>query len=883
MKKLLSVCLLFILTLSIVGCKIEKFELEISGDNTLEVGCSMKLDTNYEGEEDIIWTSTNNEVATVLNGVVIGISKGEVTITAQVEKYESTFNVAVTNPIVEITIIGVNELTIGDEYLFEYSLSKDVEEEVVWSIDNDEILNISEDGVVTAVGIGKANVIATVYDAISIFEVTVSKVDFNIYITGPNKMNVNEEVQLTVSTVPSDIDEKYQFTSSDDEIATVDENGKVVALSSGLVTITVTCVSDNTIKSSIDIEIIEVIPDGISLVGDTEIQAGEHSFLEVNVTGNVSKEVTWSSSNEQVALCYMGIVLGITPGTVVITATSTVDNNIKATIEINVAKYEAKQASQEDLKRVNDIINNMSLSQKIGQMFVVGFSGTSMPSALSNAINTYNFGNVIYMGYNVTSPKTLTALSNSIQEKMVSSNGVPGFITTDQEGGRVARLVDGGTRFVSQMAMAATNNYNNTYLEGKAVAKELKSYGINMNFAPVLDVNNNPNNPVIGPRSYSDNPVIVSLYGNNLINGFKEENLMGSAKHFPGHGNTSVDSHYGLPIITSSKEELYKTELAPFISSIANDIDSIMTTHIIFSAIDNEYPATLSKKVLTGLLREELGYQGLILTDGMGMDAIKKYFGTPEETAILAVEAGVDVIMYTSIDDPIKCHNALMSAVKNNQITEERINESVRRILLKKLDNGLLDNYITTDSSRAELLADNQILNEQFAKESLTLAKGEFEGLDKTKSTLIVSPTTTQSLGSGLASNSFACYASKYLLQKGFTTCDYKVVGTNMSSSESNDLLNVVNNYEQVVIAMSNVKTSSYTRSAATINSILKEHNNVVIIALDMPYDIMAYQNVETYICVYGYQQVTVDALAKYLNGEFEATGKSPVDEEIYK
>lgn len=883
MKKILSLFLLFILTISITGCDLVGFRLKITGEETLEVGCSTKLETNYEGQEDIIWASSNNDIATVLNGVVIGHKKGEVTITAKVEKYQSTFDISITNPIVEITIIGSNELTVGDEYLFEYTLSKEVSEEVVWSTDNEEVLNVDEDGIVTAVGVGEANVVARLYDAISTFKVNVSKASFNVYITGPNKMNVSDEVELVISTIPSDIEEEFQFTSSNDEVASVDENGKVTALTSGFVTITVTCVGDSTITSSIDIEIVEVIPDGITLVGDTEIQSGEHSYIEVNITGNVSKEVIWSSSDEQVALCYMGIVLGVKPGTVTITATSTVDSSIKATIDITVNKYQAKQASQEDLNRVNIILNNMTLSEKVGQMFVVGFSGTSMPSNLSDAIGTYHFGNVIYMGHNVSSPKTLTALSNSIQEKMVSSNGVPAFIATDQEGGRVARLVDGGTRFISQMAMAATNDYNNTYLQGIAVAKELKSYGINMNFAPVLDVNNNPANPVIGPRSYSDNPVIASLYGNELIKGFKEANLMGCAKHFPGHGNTSVDSHYGLPTITSSKEELYKIELAPFISSIANDIDSIMTTHIIFSAIDSEYPATLSKKVLTGLLRQELGYDGLIVTDGMEMDAIKKYFGTTEQTSVLAVEAGVDIVMYTSLNEPMKAHTAIMNAVQNNEISEARINESVRRILLKKLDSGLLDNYITTDTNRATLLAENQILNEQFAKESLTLAKGEFSGLDKNKSTLIVSPTTTQNLGSGLASNSFACYASNYLLKKGFTNCDYKVVGTNMSQTESNDLINSVSNYEQVVIAMSNVKTSSYTKSSQTINTILKQHDNVVIIALDTPYDILAYQNVKTYVCVYGYQQVTVDALAKYLNGEFEATGKSPVDGSIYK
>mgnify|MGYP003298562243 CR=1 FL=1 len=156
------------------------------------------------------------------------------------------------------------------------------------------------------------------------------------------------------------------------------------------------------------------------------------------------------------------------------------------------------------------------------------------------------------MAYNVTNPNTLSKMSDDIQNKMLKENNVPGFITIDQEGGRVIRLTNGGTHFISNMALAATNDINNGYLEGQAIGKELRNYGINCDFAPVLDVNNNPENPIIGIRSYSDNPVLVSLFGNKMIDGLQEANVMACSKHFPGHGNTSVDSHYGLPKITSS-------------------------------------------------------------------------------------------------------------------------------------------------------------------------------------------------------------------------------------------------------------------------------------------------------------------------------------------
>jgi beta-N-acetylhexosaminidase len=348
---------------------------------------------------------------------------------------------------------------------------------------------------------------------------------------------------------------------------------------------------------------------------------------------------------------------------------------------------------------------------------------------------------------------------------------------------------------------------------------------------------------------------------------------MGCSKHFPGHGNTSVDSHYGLPTITTNKEDLYKTELAPFISAISNGIDSIMTTHIIFSAIDSKYPATLSEKVLTNLLREELGYDGLIITDGMEMGAVTNNFGGYDKTAVLAIKAGVDMLLYTSNNNPRTAHSALVQAVNNNEISIERINDSVRRILLKKLKYGLLDNYRALDQDISGLLAENEKLNLNFAMQSLTKVKGDFTSLDKNKSTLIISPSTSNDLGMSLESNSFANYASVYLKEKGHKKVDYVEIEKNISSSKASSILEMAKQYDQIVVAMSNTKTSSYSNSINFVNNLYKLNNDIVVVALDSPYDIIAYQNVNNYICVYGYQKATVIALTKYLNGEFEAKG----------
>ena len=878
MKKLALFLLVFCFIFLFLGCN-EK--LEISGSNTLELGCSQKLEININKKE-ICWSSSDDSIASVVDGLVIANSLGTVTIYATLGDEKASFEIEVVPTIFDVIITGYNNIFVGETYKFEYQLSKEVDASVTWSVSNDDVISVDQEGNVKGLKPGTAEVILNILNKEERFEVEVK--DFGIALLEINKLKIGTTFQTEVITSPADINAEFVFKSSNVNVATIDENGLITAVGSGKTIISCTNKNFSSQKVMFSLEVVDYEPIYVSIKGNNNIIAGEHSILDFNVTGSGSKELKWESSDTSVAICYQGIVLGLKSGKTTIKATSVEDKTATATIEITVEKYQAEEVNKEDLEKVNGILNKMTLSQKVGQMFVVGFNGTSMPNNLVEAIEEYNFGNVIYMGYNVTSPSTLTKLSNDIQNVMVSKNSVPAFISTDQEGGRVARLTNGGTHFISQMAMAATNDYNNTYLEALATGKELLSYGINTDFAPVLDVNNNPNNPIIGIRSYADNPAIVALYGNNAINGFKEANVLCSSKHFPGHGNTSVDSHSGLPVITSTINELYSIELAPFISSITNGIDAIMTTHIIFQAIDKEYPATLSQKVLTDLLRDELGYDGLIITDGMEMDAVAKYYGSYAEVAVLAVKAGVDILTYTSLSNPQKAHQGIMQAIKNGEITEDRINESVRRILLTKLQYGILDNYITEDTDRTEMLAEHDELNLKFAMDSLTLVKGDFKGLDKTKSTLIVSPTLSESLGGNLTDNSFANYAAKYLKEQGHSKVDYRTVKTNMSTSQVESILAEASNYDQIVIALSNVKTSSYKNSANFVKDLVKKHNNVIVIALDTPYDYLSYgTGVNNYICIYGYQKISTIALTKYLNGEFEAKGVLPIDKQLYE
>lgn len=881
MKKTLIIIILNFFIFLASSCV--TYSISIDGERKVEVGCSIDLDVEYDGPYNIEWETSNDKIATVINGKVIAKKEGEVTITAKAGTVKTSINITVIPLVYTITIIGTPSMKVGETYKFKYETSKDVSFDVIWSSTNTNVIDVDSEGNVQAKSKGEASIVVLIGEVRETYNVVVTEEKvFNINVTSPSSIESGKSFTLE-PTINENEDVTFMYKSLNETIAVVDSNGVVTGIKSGTANIEIYLLEHPKSKVTITITITDNIPNEIILSGKTNITMGEHSNISVEFIGNGSKEIVWSSSNTSVASIYHGIILGLQCGTTTITAKSILDDKIYGTIEIIVNEFINDEVDKEKMNRVNNIINNMTLSQKIGQMFVVGFNGTTMSSTLSNAISNYNFGNVIYMAYNVSSPSTLTSMSNKIQTKMVESNSVPAFISTDQEGGRVARLTNGGTHFISQMAMAATNNPHDAYLEGAAVGKELRSYGINLDFAPVLDVNNNPDNPIIGIRSYSDNPLLASLYGNNFINGLHEEGVLACPKHFPGHGNTAVDSHYGLPVITSSMDELYQVELAPFISAIQNGVDTIMTTHIIFNAIDTVYPATLSEKVLTGLLRNTLHYNGVIVTDGMGMDAIDKYFGSPDITSVLAVKAGVDILTYTSINEPIIAHKALMNSVKTGEIDEERINESVRRILLAKLEKGILDNFITSDMDRSKMLEEHESLNIGFAKNSITQLKGEFYGLNKNKSTLIISPTTTYNLGTNLASNSFGCYAANYLKMQGHTNVDYKNVDKNISSNDSSSIINAINNYDQIVVAFSNVKTSNYTRTVSFVNTILSKHNNVIVIALDTPYDALTYNNINNYICVYGYQKATVVALTQYLNGEFTAKGKSPIDENIFE
>ncbi|MEO7720111.1 MAG: beta-N-acetylhexosaminidase [Capsulimonas sp.] len=339
-----------------------------------------------------------------------------------------------------------------------------------------------------------------------------------------------------------------------------------------------------------------------------------------------------------------------------------------------------------------NVNTSTDLHIKIGQLLLFGWQGETPEAA--RAVNSHatalvddlSVGGVILMGRNVGNVHETRAMLASLQERAAARGLPPLFVATDQEGGRVSRFVPPHyTQFPVAKTIGDTADFDNARQVARAIAEELKAVGLNWDFAPVLDVNNNERNPVIGDRSYGDDPELVAKMGVAAVRGFQDDaGLLACGKHFPGHGDTEVDSHLALPTIAIDRASLDKIELVPFRAAIAAGLAGIMTSHILFTELDAELPATLSPAILTGLLRGDLGYQGLIITDCLEMKGVAAKWGSAE-ASVLALEAGADILLCChTLETQVAIRDAVIEAVRNGRITEARIEESLARIAAAK-------------------------------------------------------------------------------------------------------------------------------------------------------------------------------------------------------
>lgn len=341
------------------------------------------------------------------------------------------------------------------------------------------------------------------------------------------------------------------------------------------------------------------------------------------------------------------------------------------------------------------LLQEMTLTEKVYQMFMVTpeqltkFNGTVIQAGetTKKAIEAKPVGGVIYFESNIQTPSQCTEMISDIQS--YSKLGL--FISVDEEGGRVARLGNnssmGTTQFPS-MAEIGSQGTEAAYHVGYTIGTEIAQYGFNLDFAPVADINTNPDNTVIGERAFSSDAQTAASLVASAVNGFKDSNMLCTLKHFPGHGDTATDSHTGVAVTNKTLDELRAEEFLPFEAGIEAGADFVMVGHIsVPNVTGDSVPATLSSTMVTDVLREELGFDGIVITDSMVMNAITDYYNA-DTAAVMAITAGVDIILMPA--DLEQAVNGILSAVDSGPITEERIDESVLRILRTKLESGII-------------------------------------------------------------------------------------------------------------------------------------------------------------------------------------------------
>ena len=509
-------------------------------------------------------------------------------------------------------------------------------------------------------------------------------------------------------------------------------------------------------------------------------------------------------------------------------------------------------------------IKEMTLKEKLGQLILPGFHSTYYDEQIKTLIEDYHVGNVILFTRNFENAKQIRELSKTIHEKVLEHTGHIPFIAIDQEGGLVTRMMKDVTFAPGPMTASSSVVQDATYYTGKMLAEDMIRLGMNLNLAPSLDVNNNPNNPVINVRSYSDDPKKVAELGKKFIQGSGEFGVLACGKHFPGHGDCEVDSHLGLPTINYDLDRIHKVEMYPFMQNI--DVPAIMSAHILFPAYDT-VPATLSRKILTNVLREELGFNGLILTDCLEMKAIQDMYGTAKG-ALMAVKAGADIcdISHT-LSFQLDALKLIEEAVLNGEIPMSELDEKVERILVaKERTLPYLEKYFYNQEMVYN--EENNKLSQEIVDGSLTLVKGTNAVVDD--NTLIVAPIA---VAKTIIEDEFDDRNLAKVLRKEFNTLE--VLEFDPSPEFKESVLNKVDSYKNIVLFSYNAQTSP--KQVEFINSVLAKKEEVTVISLKGPMDFHKYQNLRNYLCLYEYTPNSIRTVVKYFSNKIKPLGELPV------
>jgi beta-N-acetylhexosaminidase len=531
------------------------------------------------------------------------------------------------------------------------------------------------------------------------------------------------------------------------------------------------------------------------------------------------------------------------------------------------------------------LLRQMTLEEKVGQLFVTYAYGrtadTSHPKneeefgvdTPAQVVQKYHLGGIIHFAWtdSLYEPKQIAELSNGLQNAAVSSGAkVPLLISTDQEQGQITRIQEPATQFPGSMALGASRSTDDAARSAAITGQELRAMGLNQNFAPSGDVNVNPANPVIGVRSFSSDPALAAQFTAAQVRGYEDsakpgETVSTSVKHFPGHGDTNQDSHTALPVIEHDRQQWEQLDAPPFKEAIAAGTDAVMSAHIVVPKLDDSgEPSTLAPKVLTGMLREELGYQGVIITDSLQMDGVRQKH-SDAEIPVLALKAGADLLlMPQNVQVAI---DGVLNAVRTGQLTEQRVDQSVARILALKAARGVLDNPFVDVSKVDKFVGAPEHLAEAQGITDRTTTLLRNDGVLPLKP-----PGTMFVTGAG---NKATTALAERIKARG-PRASAVATGLQPTPEQINQAVEEAKRNDVTVVLTSAAWNPNNKAQLDLVRALQQTGKPVIAVAVRDPYD-AAYVELPGWIATYSDKAVAMESLTKVLFGEIAPVGKLPV------
>ena len=544
---------------------------------------------------------------------------------------------------------------------------------------------------------------------------------------------------------------------------------------------------------------------------------------------------------------------------------------------------------------VDAVLAQMTLEEKVGQMFLLAFAGSQLRAA-EHLVRQQGVGGCYLSQDNAATPAEAAALSATLQQFARATRlALPLLLGADHEG-VWGVMVPFSATGPGNLALGAARVPDLTRRMYRVLGAELAAVGYNTLLAPCADVNTNPHNPIIGTRSFGEDPAQVATLVRAAVEGAREAGVVTTVKHFPGHGDTVVDSHRGLPRVDRSRAELEATDLRPFRAAIAAGVDIVMTSHILYPALDPAQPATLSRIILEEVLRGALGFEGVILSDSMNMGAMRQHY-TPEEAAIRAVLAGVDVLMLaeehydhdaaTYLEKQLRCIDGVIRAVRDGRIPQARIDTAVRRVLTLKARQPLVADPPTVLAPEAVGRAEHRAIEREAAAAGVTLVRDarHLLPLPAHERVVLVNATPrasyavlqqTRGIGPNQAVPAFDVFADRLrAVRPTIETLSHEAVAAGGLPPELNAGGTVLVVTEQYPLPGSDFDTAAQHAVVAQLLALVGDR--LAVIALRDPYELAQFPQVGTYLCTCSSRPCAAEAAADVVVGRRPALGTLPV------